>query len=348
MTAGKDSRHQTSPVTKKQFESLVRAATDAILGVDHQGNITIWNAAATKMFGYKAKEAIDMSLHDLLVPGQMLAKANKGFEGFVETGQGPLVGKATECIALRKDGSEFPVELSISSFKQDDHWHATGIVRDITERRQAEERMRIEKKRLEVSLTLNKMNEAEEREILDYILEECVTITQSRFSFVGLMSKDESVLHVHAWSKGVMAECDVAEKGLSFPIAKAGIWAEPVRQRKPVIINDLAKAHPQKRSYPQGHVEIRSYLGVPVFELDHLTLLVSVANKAEQYTEYDVSGLYNLILDAWQLIKRRRIEESLKKKYEEIERMNQLMVGRELKMEELRKEIRRLKDAASS
>jgi PAS domain S-box-containing protein len=142
MTAGKDSRHQTSPVTTKQFESLVCAATDAILGVDHQGNITIWNAAATKMFGYKAKEAIDMSLHDLLVPRHMLAKANKGFEDFVETGQGLLVGKITECIALRKYGSEFPVELSISSFQQNDHWHATGIVRDITERKRVEEKLK--------------------------------------------------------------------------------------------------------------------------------------------------------------------------------------------------------------
>jgi PAS domain S-box-containing protein len=215
--------------------------------------------------------------------------------------------------------------------------------RDLVEM-QAEERECIEKRRIEVSLILNRMIEAEEQEVLDYVLEECISITRSQYSFVGLMSEDESVMHVHAWSRAVMAECDVEDKILDFPIAKAGIWAEAVRQRKPVIINDLAKSHPQKRGYPQGHVEIRRYLGVPVFEGERIAALVSVANKAGEYTEHDCGGLGSLLTDAWRLIQRRRAEEKLKQKLDEIERMNRLMVGRELKMEELRKEIKRLKE----
>lgn len=214
----------------------------------------------------------------------------------------------------------------------------------ITERKQGYERARIEKNRLEVSLILNKMNQAKEQDILDYILEQCSAITESPYCFVGLMSKDESTVHIHAWSRKVMEKCDVEDKVVDFPVATSGIWAEPVRQRKAIIINDLAKAYPQQCVYPQGHVEIRSYLGVPVLELDRIVLLVSVANKTEEYTEFDINGLHYLISDAWQLIKRRRVEESLKKKLDEIERMNLLMVGRELKMEALRKEISRLKN----
>lgn len=138
MTSRKGQNPQSSPVIKKQFESLVRAASDAILGVDHQGKITIWNKAATKMFGHTAKQAIGMDLHDLLVPERILAKTKRGFKDFVKTGKGPLIGKTTECIALRKDGSEFPVELSISGFRQDDLWHAVGIVRDISKHKHAE------------------------------------------------------------------------------------------------------------------------------------------------------------------------------------------------------------------
>jgi len=151
MTAGKDPRRATSPV-KKQFESLVRAATDAILGVDHQGRITIWNAAATKMFGYNAKYAIGRSLHDLLVPERLLSKADRGFKSFVVTGKGPLVGKTTECIAKHKDGSEFSVELSISGFKQDGYWHATGIIRDITERKRMAQALQTREKQLSITL----------------------------------------------------------------------------------------------------------------------------------------------------------------------------------------------------
>jgi len=152
MTARKGAKSQSSPVIEKQFESLVRAATDAILGIDHEGRITIWNKAATKMFGYKEKEAIGKDLHDLLVPARLLVKAEKGFNDFLKTGKGPLVGKATECVALRKDGSEFPIELSITGFRQDDHWHATGIIRDIAKRKQAEERVSALSSILEKSL----------------------------------------------------------------------------------------------------------------------------------------------------------------------------------------------------
>lgn len=124
---------------ENQLKSLLRTIPDAILGIDHQGKITLWNRAATKMFGYSAKEAIGRDLHDLIVPQRTRRKARKGFATFAKTGKGPLIGKTTECTARRKDGSEFPVELSISAFRQDSRWYATGIVRDISERKKIHE-----------------------------------------------------------------------------------------------------------------------------------------------------------------------------------------------------------------
>ncbi len=129
------SSQPASPVIKKQLASLVRAAPDAILGIDHHGHITIWNRAATKMFGYNTREAIGKDLHELIVPARMQDKAKHGFEKFVETGKGPLIGKTSECVARHKDGSEFPVSLSISAFQQDGCWHTTGIIRDISKQR---------------------------------------------------------------------------------------------------------------------------------------------------------------------------------------------------------------------
>jgi len=152
MTARKGAKPKTGPVIEKQFASLVHAASDAILGVDHQGRITIWNAAATRMFGHPAKDAIGESLHDLLVPGHMLAKAKKGFKDFIKTGKGPLIGKVTECIAKHRDGSEFPVELSTSGFRQDGHWQATGIIRDITRRKQMEYALQMREKQQNTTL----------------------------------------------------------------------------------------------------------------------------------------------------------------------------------------------------
>ena len=81
-------------------------------------------------------------MHDLLAPERFYDDFRKGFSHFKETGEGPVIGKTIELVALRKDGSEFPIELSLSAIKRDGRWSAIGILRDITERKHAEESLR--------------------------------------------------------------------------------------------------------------------------------------------------------------------------------------------------------------
>lgn len=128
--------------SEAKFRALAQTAKDAIIGLDEQGRIAIWNEAATGMFGYSEAEVLGEELHTLIVPEEYRRKAAQGLERFLKTGSGPVIGKTQELTALRKDGSLFPIELSISSAKSGDSWRATGIVRDITERKQADEELR--------------------------------------------------------------------------------------------------------------------------------------------------------------------------------------------------------------
>ncbi|MDP2760356.1 MAG: PAS domain S-box protein [Sideroxyarcus sp.] len=124
--------------SEDQFQALTQSATDAILGMDGRGEISIWNNAATKMFGYSAASAIGRQLHELIVPNQYISKALEGMKHFQDSGEGEIIGKPLELTALRKDGTEFPIELAVSAYKFGNEWQATGIIRDITERKQAE------------------------------------------------------------------------------------------------------------------------------------------------------------------------------------------------------------------
>ncbi|KAA0008392.1 MAG: PAS domain S-box protein, partial [Thermoplasmata archaeon] len=124
--------------SEEKLRTITSAAHDAILMMDNDGNISYWNKAAEKMFGYKAEEIIGKNLHMALAPPRFHEAHKKAFKKFRETGKGAAVGKSLELSALRKDGTEFPVELSLSSVKMDGRWHAIGIVRDITERKRAE------------------------------------------------------------------------------------------------------------------------------------------------------------------------------------------------------------------
>jgi GAF domain-containing protein len=129
----------------------------------------------------------------------------------------------------------------------------------------AEEALRLHEIRLQASLDLNKMAGASQQQILDFVREEAVRITRSKFAFIGFLNEDESVQTTYAWSKEVMRQCAIVEIPRQFPVAEAGLWGEAVRQRKPIIINDYV-AHPHKKGYPKGHVPITRFLCIPVFD----------------------------------------------------------------------------------
>lgn len=134
--------------SEEKFRSISSSAQDALIMMNSRGNISFWNEAAERIFGYTKKEAIDRDLHGLLVPKKYLEAFTKGFEGFKETGRGSTIGKTIEMSALRKDGTEFSMELSLSSFQLQGQWHALGVIRDISDRKQAEKE-RLQKEKLE-------------------------------------------------------------------------------------------------------------------------------------------------------------------------------------------------------
>jgi len=128
--------------SKEKFRAISNTAVDAILVIDDEGRILYWNPAAERMFGYRADEAMGKELHLFLAPDRYREDYKKGFSKFKKTGQGPAVGVTSEFFALRKDGIEFPMEVSTSAIQIAGKWHAVGIVRDITERKLAERALR--------------------------------------------------------------------------------------------------------------------------------------------------------------------------------------------------------------
>ena len=110
--------------------------------IDNKGIISYWNKAAQRIFGYTEKEAIGKEMHIFLAPEKYHKAYRKGFSKFKKTGQGPVIGKTLEFLAVRKDGVEIPIELSVSAIKIRGKWHSIGIVRDITQRKQAEKKIK--------------------------------------------------------------------------------------------------------------------------------------------------------------------------------------------------------------
>lgn len=133
------------------MKSLTDAAQDAILMMDHHGLISYWNPAAERIFGFTEHEALGQNLHKLIAPNKYHKAHLEAFEMFLLTGSGDAIGKTLELEALRKDGETITVELSLSAVLVNKNWHATGIMRDITERKQAELELKLAKVKAEES-----------------------------------------------------------------------------------------------------------------------------------------------------------------------------------------------------
>jgi PAS domain S-box-containing protein len=121
-----------------RIRAITSSAQDAIVMMDDHGRISYWNPAAERTFGYSAAEALGKELHTLLAPERFRQAAAAAFGPFLRSGEGAAVGKVLDLAAIRKDGVEISVRLSLSAVRMDDTWHAVGILSDITERLEAE------------------------------------------------------------------------------------------------------------------------------------------------------------------------------------------------------------------
>jgi len=139
--------------SEEKFRSLAFTAHDAMITMDSQGNISYWNEAAERIFGYTKSEVKGKDLHRLLAPKKYRLAFNKKFSLFKTTGRGDGIGRTLELSAIRKDGTEFPMELSLSSFQLRGKWHALGTIRDISNRKLAEEE-RLQKEKLQSILEM--------------------------------------------------------------------------------------------------------------------------------------------------------------------------------------------------
>ena len=128
--------------SEEKFRKISESAQDAIIMMADR-RVSFWNTAAERIFGYTAAEALGQELHALIVPEPAHNRFEQAFPHFQASGAGPIIGKVIEVTALRKGGEAFPVELSVSATQFGGQWHAIGIVRDITERKRAEEELQL-------------------------------------------------------------------------------------------------------------------------------------------------------------------------------------------------------------
>jgi len=127
--------------SEEQFRTLALTASDAIISADSHGDITYFNPGAERIFGYALQEVRGKPL-TVLMPERLRDAHRTGLARYLATGEARVVGRTVELVGQKRDGAEFPLELSLATWKRGPEVAFTAIIRDITERKAAEETLR--------------------------------------------------------------------------------------------------------------------------------------------------------------------------------------------------------------
>jgi len=135
-------RTQTLANEEARKDAILRTALDCIISMDERGHIAEWNPAAERTFGYARQEALGRELGELILPARLREPHRANLARYLATGETRLIGRRIEVTALRRSGEEFPVEVAITVTHAGAERLFTAHLRDITERKQAEEELR--------------------------------------------------------------------------------------------------------------------------------------------------------------------------------------------------------------
>lgn len=127
---------------EERKSSILASALDGIITIDAEGKVIEFNPSAREMFGYTDEEVQGKSVADLIIPPEFRDAHSKGMKRYLETGKSDILSRRIELTALRKNGEVFPVELTVAPIEQGDHKIFTAFLRDLTERKAAEESLR--------------------------------------------------------------------------------------------------------------------------------------------------------------------------------------------------------------
>ncbi|MEW6081688.1 MAG: PAS domain S-box protein [Bacillota bacterium] len=293
--------------SQEQYRTLFERTSNPILVMDSEGNYVDGNEAALHFFECTREELLSRNIKDMVWPGKRGQGAVEAFLRMVKRGGRTEIehcvngrAKTMDLTATPGVWGETPVVL--------------GVGTDTTARRWAEEETKRNKARLESLVEIFQYKSNSIQGLLEFTLEEALKLTGSKIGFLYNYAEDRREFTLNARSEGVIVECKTAQRHRHvYTLEEPGFWAEAVRQRKPVILNDFEAPDPLKKGLPKGHARLERFMAIPVFSEDRIVAVVGMGNKESDYDQTDVLQLTLLMDAAWKVVERTEAEKALRR-----------------------------------
>ncbi|MDD5191034.1 MAG: PAS domain S-box protein, partial [Dehalococcoidales bacterium] len=214
--------------------------------------------------------------------------------------------------AVNKDGSPQWVITSVAPIQYRGARAIMGTALNITHRKAAEDIAKLNENRLKSLVAILQQRTETTQEFLDYALNEAVALTESKMGFIYFYNDATKAFTLHAWSKVIDPNSSLPPPEAIYQLEKTGVWGEAVRQKKPILINNLGEQDPRQPGYPAGAEALNTFMAVPIISDDRTIAVVAMANKESQYLDADVLQLTLLMETVWKVVDRKKAEEALK------------------------------------
>jgi PAS domain S-box-containing protein len=310
---------------KKTLEAVTQSAQNAILMMDNVGNISFWNKAAERMFGWTEQEAIGKNLHDCIVPKRFHEAYTLAYQNFQAKGEGAVVGKTVEMQARRRDKTEFEASVSLSAVQLDNKWCSVGIIRDITQQKRNELVSHVLYDIAQASISTENM--------ADFFV-------SIRENLGKLINTKNFYLALHDGQTGLVSFPYFVDEMDAVPEPRMlgkGLTDYVIRTGKPLFGDGLTC----KLLELQGHITTVGtpgtlWLGVPLKMKDKVfgVMVVQSYNDPKCYTKADMEIMEFVAIQIAQMIDRKRADEEIGTQMSIIEDTNaQLAQARDQAME---------------
>src|SRR2546425_5551204 len=274
--------------------AVLNSALSAVVVIDAAGRISDWNPRAENMFGWTHVEAVGRKLAEAIIPPQYREAYQRGLDRFLATGEGPVLNRLIELSALRRDGSEFPVELSVSPLKTGDLVTFCGFITDITDRKDAGTKLQAQLSRLNL---LNQITRAiGERQDLHSIFQTVVRSVEESLpiDFGCVCRYDQvrqllTVAHVGVGSQYLGLELALTEQanipvdknGLSYCVRGQLVYKSDIAEVQMPFLQRLASAG------------LRSVVAAPLFvESNVFGVLIAARRQAHSFSSGECEFLW--------------------------------------------------------
>ncbi len=294
--------------SRDRYTDLYEFAPVGYLTLSRDGIVTSINLTGAEMLGEERKTALNRHFAHYVMP-EDADRWHLHLQDIIKS------GKTQSCeLHLRcDDGIVRFIHLDSSPREISEIVELRITLTDVTERKFYEEGLLIQSKRAQALLELPMAAETlDEASFMQRGQELAEDITGSQIAFIHFVNDEDGSIELVTWSRRTLEKYCHAAYDKHYPVSNAGIWADALRLKKPVMFNDYA-SYPNKHGLPEGHSTLTRLISVPVIEHGKVVMLTGVGNKATNYTDLDVETVQLISNDIWKNIQRNRTQKKLKR-----------------------------------